>query len=257
MVSRVAALRDLPEGAFVATLPTGRHSYGCGRAARGNGALELAWPRHTVGVGVVALCPRTYARGVIGTGLAGHALTLTSSTDAEGPSLLRRCSSPLSTVLRPSRTPAVHAPLSPWAYSSALAATTAEQPGLPSSALLLAQVLRPVPRRTLSRASVLAREMLPSPGSERLGFRIVPLSRLQASLHVAARVLASFPRRRAPLKAFDGRLRPSGSLPLSPRSRYPAHRRLPGRDSHPLEECREQRRPNVSAFAYVSAHHRP
>ena len=64
-----------------------------------------------------------------------------------GPSLRSRCSSRPSSVLRPPRTPAARRSISPSAYTSHLAVTTAAQTGLPCSALLLARVLRPLPRR--------------------------------------------------------------------------------------------------------------
>lgn len=110
------------------------------------------------------------------------------------------------------------------------------QTGLPSSAPFLVRVLLPIPRRGPARASVLSRRVLPSPGHERLGPRIVSLSRLQASLHVAARVLA--PRRAALAvgRAFDTPLGPA-DLSSKPGVCYPAHRRLPGRDFHPWERC--------------------
>jgi hypothetical protein len=76
--------------------------------------------------------------------------------------------------------------------------------------------------------------MLPSPRPDRLGPRIVSLSRLQDSRHVAARVLASCCAALAASHAFDTRLQPSGSLPLL-RVCYSALRRFPRRDVHPLD----------------------
>ena len=127
-----------------------------------------------------------------------------------------------SSVLRSPRTPAARRPLSPSAYTSHLAVTAAAQTGLSCPALLLVRVLRPVPRRDPRCASDLAPWMLPSPWHERLGSRFVPLSRLQASLHVAARVLA--PRCAAPAasRTFDAPLG-RGGPPPTPGACYPAH----------------------------------
>src|SRR5207249_6355878 len=72
-------------------------------------------------------------------------------------------------------------------------------------------------------------QMWPSPRHDRFGSRIVNLSRLQASLDVAARGLAPS------VEALD--------TPLEPRNSrhalgvcYSALRRLPRRDLHPLEK---------------------
>lgn len=140
-----------------------------------------------------------------------------------------------SAVLRPPRTPAAQRSLSPSAYAMRLAATTAAQTGLSCSALPLVRVLRPIPRRGATRAPVLARHVLPSPRDDRLGPRIVPLSRLQTSLHVAARVLAPRCTALAASRALDVPLGTRGSLP-APGTCYPALRRLPGRDLPPLEK---------------------
>jgi len=147
-------------------------------------------------------------------------------------SLRSRCSARPSTVLRSPRTPAPQRSISPSAYTSHLAATTAVETGLPCSALLLQRVLRSIPRRDSMRVFVrtLALRAWPSPWRERLGSRIVSLSRLQASLHVAARVVAPS------AEAVDVPLGTRGSLP-APGTCYPALRRLPGRDFHPLEKC--------------------
>ena len=112
--------------------------------------------------------------------------------------------------------------------------TTAAQTDLSCSVMLLARVLLPIPRRDPRRALVLATWMLPSPRNDRLGSRIVRLSGLQASLHVAARVLASRCAAFAALRAFDARLQPSGSLPLL-RACYSALQRFPRRDFRPLD----------------------
>ena len=94
--------------------------------------------------------------GVVGTGLAGHALALTSTSDVttagalpSGRVLLRGHHS----VLRPPRTPAAQRSLSPSAYTSRFAVTTAAQTGLSCSALLLERVLRPIPRGDPARPS--------------------------------------------------------------------------------------------------------
>ena len=61
------------------------------------------------------------------------------------------------------------------------------------------------------------------------------MTRRQASLDVAARVVAPFAQL-SPLKAFDTTLHQSASGPQVVVC-YQALRRLPGRDSHPLERC--------------------
>ena len=145
------------------------------------------------------------------------------------PSLRPRCSSRTSPLLRSPRTPAAHDSLSPSAYTSRAALTRAAQTGLSCSAHLLARVLRPLPRRDLPRdLRTETQQTWPSPRNDRLGSRVVNLSRLQASHDVAARVLASS------AEAFDTPLGPPGSLPL-PGVCYSALRRLPRRDLHPLE----------------------
>ena len=67
----------------------------------------------------------------------------------------------------------------------------AAQTDLSCSVLILARVLLPLPRRDQRRDLDLAPPVLPSLRNDQLGSRIVSLSRLQASLDVAARVLAS------------------------------------------------------------------
>ena len=120
-------------------------------------------------------------------------------------------------------------PTSPSAYTGGLAATTAAQTGLPCSALLLPRVLRPLPRRDPPRAPDLALRTWPSPRHDRLGSRVVTLSRLQASRSIAARVLAPSE------EALDTPLGPPPS-PAVPGVCYSALRRLPRRDLHPLEK---------------------
>jgi hypothetical protein len=68
----------------------------------------------------------------------------------------------------------------------------------------------------------------PSPRHDRLGSRVVNVSRLQASRDVAARGLAPS------VEALDTPLGPPGSRPM-PGVCYSALRRLPRRDLHPLE----------------------
>ncbi len=161
-------------------------------------------------------CPRTCPR---------H-----SPDHRRGPSLPPRCSSRRSAVLRPPRTPAAHASLSPSAYTSAPAPTRAAQTGLSCSVRLRARVLRPLPRRdpTHVRPRTGVRGTWPSPRHDRLGSRVVNVSRLQASRQVAARVLASS------VEALDAPLGPHSSR-HTPGACYSALRGLPRRDLHPRE----------------------
>src|SRR6202022_3010864 len=108
------------------------------------------------------------------------------------PSPHPRCLSRASSLLWSPRIPAAPRSFSPLAYTSRAAATTAAQTGLSCSGRLRARVLRPLPRRDLLRIClrIEAQQTWPSPRYDRLGSRIVTLSRLQASRHVAARVLA-------------------------------------------------------------------
>src|SRR5882672_8575956 len=101
--------------------------------------------------------------------------------------------------------------------------------------MVLARVLPSIPRGDpAAPSSDRTRCLLPSPRNDRLGspehLSADHLSRLQRSLlMVAARVLAS------PLTgALDAALRQTASRPL-PAACYRALRRLPGRDSHPLD----------------------
>src|SRR6185436_17726497 len=151
---------------------------------------------------------------------------------SRGPSLRWRSSSPPSQVLRPPRTPARHAATSPSAYTQRSAATTAAETGLSCSPPCLQRVPLPVPRRGPSlHTRTRPRWAWPSPGNARLGPRIVILTRRQASLHVAARAVASAPRLSL-WAAFDAPLWPAASRP-SAGACYRALRCLPGRDSHP------------------------
>jgi hypothetical protein len=146
------------------------------------------------------------------------------------PSLRSRCSSRASTLLRSPRTPAAHDMFSPSVYTRRCAATTAAQTGLSCSVPLPAHVLRPLPRRDLRHVHLRTEvsQTWPSPRHDRLGSRVVNLTRLQASLRVAARVLA------LSVETLDTPLGPSASRPM-PGVCYAALRDLPRRDSHPLE----------------------
>jgi hypothetical protein len=130
--------------------PIGRHSDGCGHTAHGNGDPATAWPPRTAGVGVVALCPRAQASGGIWDRTCRpcpRAYPLRRHDHRRDPSLRPRCSSRPSSVLLSPRTPAAQRPISPSVYTGHLAATTAAQTGLSSSAPILARVLLALPRR--------------------------------------------------------------------------------------------------------------
>jgi hypothetical protein len=146
------------------------------------------------------------------------------------PSLRPRCSSRASSLLRSPRIPAAPHSLSPWAYTSRAALTRAAQTGLSCSVRFPVRVLRPLPRRALARVRLRtgAREISSSPRHDRLDARVVNLTRLQASRHVAARGLAPS------VEALDTPLGPPDSPPM-PGVCYSALRRLPRRDLHPLE----------------------
>jgi hypothetical protein len=146
------------------------------------------------------------------------------------PLLRPRCSSRASSLLRSPRIPAAPRSPSPLAYTGVLALTGAVQTGLSCSVRLRARVLRPIPRRDLLRVRLRteAQQTWPSPRHDRLGSRVVNLTRLQASRDVAARVLAPS------VEALDTPLGPAASRPM-PGVCYSALRRLPRRDLHPLE----------------------
>jgi hypothetical protein len=212
--------------------PTGRHACRSDPVGHGSGVPGIAWLRPKVDVAIGALCPPADAD-------AGNwdrtrrpcprACLRARRDHRRGPSLLSRYSSRRSTVLRPPRTPAAHDALSPSAYTHRCAATTAAQTGLSCSVRLPAHVLRPLPRRDLRHdLRTETPQTWPSPRRDRLGSRVVNLSRLQASLQVAARVLAPS------VEALDTPPGPSGSRPM-PGVCYSALRRLPRRDLHPLE----------------------
>ena len=173
--------------------------------------------------------------GVVGTGRAGHALARASRC--------RRC---------PRRDPSLHRalfvarprhyygplglPLRRARFRRWLIRAALPRPGLRRRAsrvpfLSVHACCAPYPAETC-RACTLrteARQTWPSPRNDRLGSRIVNLTRLQASRDVAARVLAPS------VEAFDTPLGPRDSR-HAPGVCYSALRRLPRRDLHPLEK---------------------
>src|ERR1700681_1237564 len=214
-------------------LPTGRHACRCGPATHENVGPVAAWPHSRVGVAIGALCRGTCV-------LQGgwnrssrscpRACLLCRHCPRKDPSLHPRYSSRASSLLWSPRIPAAPRSLSPSAYTSRAAATTAAQTGLSCSVRLRARVLRPLPRRDLLRVCrrIQAQQTWPSPRYDRLGSRVVTLSRLQASRHVSARVVAPS------VEALDTPLGPPAFRPI-PGVCYSALRRLPRRDLHPLE----------------------
>ena len=213
-------------------LPTGRHPCRCGHTAHGNGGPAAAWPRSRVGVAIGALCQWTHAhRGGWTSRSCPHACLRGRRCPRRDPSLPARYSSRGSTLLRSPRTPAAPRSISPVAYTSRAAPTRAAQTGLSCSVRLRVRVLRPLPRRDLRRVHLrtAASQTWPSPRHDRLGSRIVNVSRLQASRNVAARGLAPS------VEALDTPLEPRES-PRALGVCYSALRRLPRRDLHPLEK---------------------
>src|SRR5688572_18105459 len=213
--------------------PTGRHACRSDPAGHGSGAPGIAWPRPTVGVAIGALCrPSDDDRGewVRSCRPCPRACLRHQPDHRRDPSLRSCCSSRASTLLRSPRTPAARHSFSPSAYTSHPAPTRAAQTGLSCSVPLRVRVLRPLPRRDLpGHRRTATRQTWPSPRHDRLGSRVVNLSRLRASRDVAARGLAPS------VEAFDTPLGPPGSLPM-PGVCYSALRRLPRRDLHPLEK---------------------
>ena len=212
--------------------PGGRHASRSGPSGHESVAPGIAWPRPRVGVAIGARGRRTDVRRGSWNRTSQscpRACLLDQRDHRRDPSLPSRCSSRGSSLRRSPRTPAAHDSLSPSAYTSRVAPTRAAQTGLSCSVRLPARVLRPLPRR--DRRYVFLRTEAsptwPSPRHDRLGSRVVNLSRLQASLDVAARVLASSE------EASDTPLGPPESLPV-PGVCYSALRRLPRRDVHPL-----------------------
>jgi len=213
--------------------PTGRHACRSDPAEHGSGVPGIAWLRPRVGVAIGARdrSPAGDRGGWDRTCRPCPCASLLVRQDhRRDPSLLPRCSSRGSSLLRSPRTPAAHVSLSPSAYTRRLALTRAAQTGLSRSIPLRARVLRPLPRRDLRYVHLRTEvsQSWPSPRHDRLGSRVVNLTRLQASRDVAARVLAPS------VEAFDIPLGPPGSLPM-PGICYSALRRLPRRDLHPLE----------------------
>jgi hypothetical protein len=211
----------------------GRHTSTSDRVAHEIGVPGIAWPRPRGDVAIGALCQRTDAlRGSWSRSCRScpRACLLDHRDHRRDPSLRPRYSSWASSLLRSPRTPAAHDALSPSAYTCRSAATTAAQTGLSCSVHLPVRVLRPLPRRDLRCVHLRTEtpQAWPSPRHDRLGSRIVNLSRLQASRDVAARVLAPS------VEAFDTPLGPRDS-PHAPGVCYSALRRLPRRDLHPLE----------------------
>jgi hypothetical protein len=198
----------------------------------------LAWPSLLAGSVVLGACRRAFARGGFWSETPRPCPTpyrLHPCDQSRGPSLRPRCSSRPSSVLRPPRTPAARRSISPSAYTSDLSRTWAAQTGLSCSASLLQRVLLPIPRRASPPIRTREGSTWPSPRHARLGARIVSVTRRQASLDVAARAVASL-RQLSLVRAFDTRLHQSASRPQVLVC-YRALRRLPGRDSHPLERC--------------------
>src|SRR5439155_8228287 len=172
--------------------------------------------------------------GVVGTGRAGHALSRPCAAIRTTAGTLRsarvvrreppRYYDPLG---RPLRTACFRHRL----IHVALPRHPVAQTGLSCSTSLRAHVLRPLPRRDLRhvRLRTGAPQTWPSPRHDRLGSRIVNLTRLQASRTVAARVLA------LSVETLDTPLEPRDSRPTLGVC-YSALRRLPRRDLHSLEE---------------------
>ena len=215
-------------------LPTGRHAYRCGPTMHGNVGPVAAWPHSRVDVAIGALCRGTRVRrgnSHRSCRACPCACSLGRRCPRRDPSLRPRYSSRASSLLWSPRTPAAPRSLSPVAYTSRAAATTAAQTGLSCSVPLRVRVLRPLPRRAPLRVRLRtgAQRISSSPRNDRLDARVVNLSRLQASRDVAARGLAPS------VEALDTPLGPSGSHPM-PGVCYSALRRLPRRDSHPLEK---------------------
>ena len=200
----------------------------------GSGGPVAAWPHARVGVAIGALYRPTHVgRGGWNRSCRScpRASLLLRHCPRRDPSLPARCSSRGSLLLRSPRTPAAPHSLSPMAYTSCVAPTRAGQTGLSCFVLLPVRVLRSVPRRAPVRVHLRTgtHGMLPSPRHDRLDARVVNLTRLQASLHVAARGLAPS------VEALDTPLGPRES-PRASGVCYSALRCLPRRDLHPLEK---------------------
>ena len=215
-------------------LPTGRHACRCGRVAHENVGPVAAWPYSRVGVAIGALCrwTRVHRGGWNRTSRScPRACLLCRHCPRRDPSLHSRYSSRASSLLWSPRIPAAPRSLSPLAYTSRAAATTAAQTGLSCSVRLLVRVLRSIPRRAPLhvRLRTGVQQTSSSPRNDRLDARVVNLTRLQASRDVAARGLAPS------VEALDTPLGPRDSR-HAPGVCYSALRRLPRRDLHPLEK---------------------
>ena len=214
-------------------LPTGRHACRCGPSTHGSVGPVAAWPYSRVGVAIGALCRWTRVhRGDWNRSCRScpRACLRGRRCPRRDPSLPARCSSRGSSLLRSPRTPAAPRSLSSMTYTSRAALTRAAQTGLSCSVPLPVRVLRPLPRRAPARVRLRTgtHGTSSSPRHDRLDARVVNLTRLQASLHVAARGLAPS------VEALDTPLGPPDSRP-PPGVCYSALRRLPRRDLHPLE----------------------
>ncbi len=215
---------------LASTLPPGRHAWRPGRTVRGSAASCSAWHTSTACVAVVALCrwglwalrprPRTYL----------HPQTRSKQGSFPPPHCLRlrRYDDPLGLPLGTTRFRALRL------YPS-LCPTWAAEEGLSCSARLLRYVPPSLPRGGPARVPERARCLLPSPRHDRLGppklLSDDNLTRLaRRSLRVAARSSAPSLFH----LAFDAPLGTRGS-PREPGACCSALRRLPRRDSHPLE----------------------
>ncbi len=254
-------------------LPGERHFASSGHIAHENGDPVAAWQPPTAVSGVVALCrPALAERGSWRRSCRAcpRAYFLRRLDHPRGPSLHRRYAAPTSlvclacqayeSVLRPPRTPAVQRPLSRGRRPRAprrparLAPPRAAQTGLSCSAHLPDPMPRPVPRKDPRAVPQLDAWTWPSRGLHPralrrwLGSPIVYLSRLQASLHVAAWDLAPS------VEALDAPLQLLGSL-RGLGACYRALRRLPGRDLHPLETCSLKRSGGPLSGSIASSRH--
>src|SRR5712691_1156610 len=215
-------------------LPTGRHACRCGRATHENVGPVAAWPHARVGVAIGALCRGTCVRRGgwnRSSRSCPRACSLCRHCPRRDPSLRPRCSSRASSLLRSPRIPAAPRSLSPLAYTNRAAPTRAAQTGLSCFVPLLVRVLRSIPRRAPLhvRLRTGVQWASSSPRNDRLDARVVNLTRLQASRHVAARGLAPS------VEALDTPLGPRHSR-RAPGVCYSVLRRLPRRDLHPLEK---------------------
>ncbi len=215
-------------------LPTGRHACRCGPARHENVGPVVVWPPSRVGVAIGALCRGTRVpRGGWNRSCRScpRASSLCRHCPRRDPLLRPRYASRASPLLRSPRIPAAPGSFSPSAYASRAAPTRAAQTGLSCSVRLRVRVLRPLPRRDLRHMHLRTRapQTWPSPRHDRLGSRVVNVTRLQASRDVAARGLAPS------VEALDTPLEPRES-PRALGVCYSALRRLPRRDLHPLEQ---------------------